>query len=54
VIFADYSRRYAGFPIYFFNDMGRPYADLLLKSPSWVETRDNRTDGFFTLYRLGD
>jgi len=53
-IFADYAQRYAGFPTYFFNDLGRPYADLLLKGPFRVEAKNQRTDGFFTLYRLGD
>jgi hypothetical protein len=49
-IFEDYSHRFSGCPVYFFNDLGPFHAKRLLRDPSEWKSLGPRTDGFLALY----
>jgi len=51
-IFEKYRDSLKGVPTYFFNDLGTPYAKLLLKDCPNAKPLGSRTDGFFALYQL--
>jgi hypothetical protein len=51
-IFADYFSQSRGMPSYFFNDLGVPYATLLLKACPGAKLVGSRADGLFALYQL--